>query len=397
MGTRYVFSMTTSDSAKPFATSPRCRRACCEMLTALAGLASPFTPATLPWACASLVSASVPTSATGGAPGFIDSSGPAWAGSTSYTTWMRTSASSAIAGSSAATAATGWPAKTTRSMARTAWARVGAFFLRYGMSAAVRTARTPRSALARLVSMRVMRACACGLRSSFACSSPLGARSATYCTWPVTFSGPSGRGMDRPTPFTSRVVFITDIRSPFRRHAGGLGDRGDHLRVARTPAEVARDRVADLLLGGLRVVVEQGRRRHQHAGNAEPALRHAVADERVLDGRERSRPRQPLDRRDRAPARLHRQHEAARHEPAVEVDGARAAVAGPAALLGAGETEVLAERVEQRHVRLHERLHRLAVHGTAQELFGHHGPPIDQAVARASAWMSVRRVRTRTR
>ena len=60
----------------------------------------------------------------------------------------------------------------------------------------------------RLVSIRRMRAWACGLRRSFACSMPLGLRSATYGTWPVTFSGPSGLGMDSPTPFTSRVVFI---------------------------------------------------------------------------------------------------------------------------------------------------------------------------------------------
>src|SRR5882724_4664353 len=397
MGMRYVFSMTTSDSASPLATSPRCRRVCCEMLAALAGFASLFTPATLPWAWASLVSASVPASATDGAPGFMDSSGSTAAGRTSYTTSMRSSASSAMAGSSAATAATGWPANTTRSIARTAWARVGAFFLRYGMSAAVSTARTPASAFARLVSMRVMRACACGLRSSFAWSRPLGLRSATYCTWPVTFSGPSGRGMESPTPFTSRVVFITDIRSPFRRHAGGLGDRGDHRRVARAAAEVARDRVADLLVRRLRVLVEQGGGGHEHAGNAEPALRHAVAHERLLHRREHAGARQPLDGRDRAPARLHGQHQAARHEPAVEVDGARAAVAGPAALLGAGEAEVLAQRVEQRHVRLHERLHGVAVHGAPQDLFGHPGPPIAQARARESASVSVRRVRMRTR
>src|SRR6267143_1080018 len=380
---RYVFSMTTSDSAKPFATSPRCRRDCWEMLTALAGLASLFTPATLPCACASLVSASVPASATGGAPGFMDSSG--------------SRASSAMAGSSAATAATGCPANTTRSMARTAWARVGAFFLRYGMSAAVSTARTPASALARLVSMRLMRAWACGLRSSLACSRPLGFRSATYDTWPVTFSGPSGRGMESPTPLTSRVVFITDMRSPFRRHAGGLGDRGDHRRVAGAAAEVARDRVADLLLRRLRVLVEQRRRRHQHAGNAESALGHAVAYERILHRRERSAPRQPLDGRDRPAARLHGQHEAARHEVAVEMDGACAAIAGPAPLLGTGEAEVLAERLEQRQVGLHERLNGFAVHRALQDLLGHQAPPIAQPLARASACASVRRVRMRTR
>src|SRR5881628_3515811 len=101
--------MMTSDSASPLATSPRASLACCEMFTAFAGLATAATPDTLPCACASLVSASVPASATGGAPGFIDSSGSTAAASTSYSTSMRSSASSAIATSSAATAATGCP------------------------------------------------------------------------------------------------------------------------------------------------------------------------------------------------------------------------------------------------------------------------------------------------
>ena len=37
---------------------------------------------------------------------------------------------------------------------------------------------------------------------------PRGLTSATYWTRPVTFSAPSGRGMERPTPLISRVVFI---------------------------------------------------------------------------------------------------------------------------------------------------------------------------------------------
>ena len=77
------------------------------------------------------------------------------------------------------------------------------------MSAATMTARTPGSAFALDVSMRLIHACALGLRSSLACSIPLGLRSATYSVLPVTFSAPSARGIDRPTPFTSRVVFIT--------------------------------------------------------------------------------------------------------------------------------------------------------------------------------------------
>src|SRR5688500_3919998 len=129
-------------------------------------------------------------------------------------------------------------------MASTAWARVGAFFLRPGMLAATMTARTPGRALALLVSIFLMRAWAWGLRSSLACSIPLGFRSATYSVFPVTFSAPSARGIASPTPWTSRVVFITVAMGsgpPGRRGGGRLRDRSDHLRVAGAPAEIAGD------------------------------------------------------------------------------------------------------------------------------------------------------------
>src|SRR5262245_2435560 len=132
------------------------------------------------------------------------------------------------------------------------------------MSAAVMTALTPGNARARLVSMLTMRACACGLRRSLACKSPRGLRSATYCTWPVTFSGPSGRGMASPTPLTSRVVFIVvamDSSLPGGRNARDFRDRGQHLRIAGTAAQVTGDPVADLFLGRVRILGEQRRRR----------------------------------------------------------------------------------------------------------------------------------------
>src|SRR5215467_235414 len=253
-----------------------------------------------------------------------------------------------MASSSAATAATGWPTKTTRSMASTACARVGAFFLSWGMSLAVMTARTPGSALARLVSIRTMRACACGLRSSLAWSMPRGLMSATYGTRPVTFSGPSGRGIDSPTPLTSRVVFIVDMSGApgGGRRLGGLGDGGDHLRVARASAEIARDAVADLLLARLRMLGEEGGRGHEDAGDAEAALGHAVADEGVLQRMEDTVVAEAFDGGDGTPARLHGEHEAARHRLAIEMHGAGAAVAGAAALLGHSEAEVLSKCVE---------------------------------------------------
>src|SRR5881296_1298386 len=161
----------------------------------------------------------------------------------------------------------------------------GAFFFSTGMSAAVRTARTPGRARARLTSMRTILAWAWGLRKSFACSRPRGLRSATYWTWPVTLSGPSGRGIDSPMPFTSRVVFITvDIASapPADGGAGSLGDRGQHLRVSRASAQIAGDPVADLFLGRMRLLGQERGGRHDDAGDAEATLGHAVADEGIL-------------------------------------------------------------------------------------------------------------------
>src|SRR5499425_2537 len=384
MGTRYVFSITRSDSAKPLAASPRCTRACWETLTALAGPVSDFARATAECASASLVSASVPASATGGAPGCMEARGSTAAGRTLYSTVIRSRASSAMASSSAATAATGCPTNTTRSMARTAWARVGAFFLSCGMSAAVMTARTPGSALAALTSIDTILACACGLRSSLACSMPRGLMSATYCTRPVTFSGPSGRGIDSPTPLTSRVVFMVDMSgAPGDGRLGGLADGGDHLRVARAPTEITRDAVADLLLARLRILGEEGGGGHEDTGDAEAALGHAVPDEGVLQRMEDPVVAQALDGGDRAPAGLHGEHETARHRLAVEVHGARAAVPGAAAFLGPGQAEVLAKRVEQGLVGLHEHLDSLAVDRGAQDLFRHVAVPPQGSGARA--------------
>src|SRR3989475_9479185 len=291
---------------------------------------------------------------------------------------MRSRASSAIASSSAATAGTGCPTKTTRSMASTAWARVGALRFSWGMSAAVTTARTPGSARARLVSILTIRAWACGLRKSLACSRPRGLRSATYCTWPVTFSGPSGRGMESPTPLTSRVVFIVvamDSSPPGGRGARDFGDRGQHLRVASATAQVAGDSVADLFFGRVWILGEQRRRRHQHPGDAEATLRHTKSHERVLERMKGVETSQPFDRPHGATACLHREHETARDRLAVEVDGARTAVAGAAAFLGPGQGEVLAERVQQRHIGLDEDFGVDVVQCKAQHLLGHSNPP----------------------
>ena len=68
-----------------------------------------------------------------------------------------------------------------------------------GMSADVITANTPGSASARLVSMDLMRAWACGLLRILPWSMPGSRMSAPYRASPVTFSEPSCRTGRVPT------------------------------------------------------------------------------------------------------------------------------------------------------------------------------------------------------
>src|ERR1700758_2955927 len=65
-----------------------------------------------------------------------------------------------------------------------------------------------------------------------------------------------------------------------------LGGRPQHrlhdVLVAGAAAEVAGQRPADVLLGGVRVLVQQGLGRHHHAGRAEPALQAVLLAEALL-------------------------------------------------------------------------------------------------------------------
>ena len=101
-----------------------------------------------------------------------------------------------------------------------------------GMSSEVIVARTPGRASAREVSMRVMRACACGLRSTWACSMPGMLTSTPNTACPVTLSTPSWRTGLVPTTFSSGAVtviqssserrFSTDLRTRQRPRRRGV-------------------------------------------------------------------------------------------------------------------------------------------------------------------------------
>src|SRR5262249_17095784 len=136
---------------------------------------------------------------------------------------------------------------------------------------------------------------------------------------------------------------------PLRRVERGVDD----ALVAGAPAEVARDRDPHLLLGGVRIVAQEFEQGGQHAGRAEAALQAMVVAERFLKrGQLLVVRRDPLDREDLVPVRLHGEHQAGAGRLAVEQDGAGTAHAMLAAEMGAGEAERVTDEIRQREAHL---------------------------------------------
>src|SRR5437762_2699321 len=119
------------------------------------------------------------------------------------------------------------------------------------------------------------------------------------------------------------------------------------------------------------------------------ALERGVLEEPLLQRVERLALRHPLDRFDLPSADLAAQHEARADQPAIQRDAARAAVAGGAAFLAAGELERVAEHVEQRLLRLAEELDRVSVHRRFDVMLRH-----QRLLARSSAIIAARRAST---
>ena len=87
---------------------------------------------------------------------------------------------------------------------------------------------------------------------------------------------------------------------------------------------------------------------HQEARRAVAALRGAEIGEGLLERVQLGSRRQPLDGVDaRGPSHSSAEHEAGEHRLAVDQHGAGAALAELAAVLGAGQAEVLAQHLEQ--------------------------------------------------
>src|SRR5262245_12375580 len=319
---------------------------------------------------------------------FSASSGEYTAFSGSYSTRTFIAASNAASSLVAATAATGSPTNRTRSIASACSScETGRIPKGTGIALPRRTATTPGTRSASLVSTRTILACATWLRWSFAKSMRGSARSSANRVAPAHFASPSTLRGDLPISARARGA-----RSPATiclprggRLAGGVARRGldraldrgellaaqlrggalhglEDLEVARAPAEVAREALADLVARRGRRVVEQGLRRAEEPRRAVAALGGVQIRERLLERVRSRRPREPLDRRDLAPLALEAEEQAREDRHAVDDHRARAALAQFAPVLRAREPEVLAEHLEERLVRAERDLLLLPVH-----------------------------------
>src|SRR5689334_14852072 len=114
-----------------------------------------------------------------------------------------------------------------------------------------------------------------------------------YANSPVTLRVPSGRSVDSPMPplvCEPCVIFVgaplAGMSDPLGLPGGRQADRVHDLLVARAAAQVARQRLADVRVGRVRVALQHLVGGDQQTGGAEAALDGAGVDERLLDGRE---------------------------------------------------------------------------------------------------------------
>src|SRR5438270_4648536 len=276
--------------------------------------------------------------------------------SDSYRTSMRSSAAVAISSLAAAMPATGSPTNRTLSIARacSSWL-TGRMPNGIGRSLPVSTAFTPGSALACDVSMPVMRAWGWGLRSSLAYSMRGKNRSSANLVAPVTLAVASTLRIAFPTTRKAAGRFLRVPIQGLPRRPGLLpahARRGQFhglvdLQVSGAAAQVARQRLLDLVPRGSRVLAEQRFRGEQEGGRTVPALRRAELGEGVLERMQRPAPCHSLDGFHAVPRAREAEHQTGKHGLAVHEHGAGAALAQLAAMLRAGETQVFAQHFEQ--------------------------------------------------
>src|SRR5262245_43766291 len=137
-------------------------------------------------------------------------------------------------------------------------------------------------------------------------------------------------------PFPSRPL-------RFLRGGSGLAHGGENPRISAAAADVAGERLDDLLVGRVRIRREERGRGDDHSRRAIAALKRLLIQERLLRRMQASSRRESFDRRDLRAGRLRYRSAAGARGTSIQKNRARAALPFAAAVLGAGETQPVAQ------------------------------------------------------
>src|SRR5262249_43627629 len=168
-----------------------------------------------------------------------------------------------------------------------------------------------------------------------------------------------------------------------RRVLGRPADRADNGRVAGAAADLARDRLADLIGTRVRVAIEQRPGCQHHPGRAEPALQAVLLHEALLHGVEHTVDLKTLDRPDPVAGGGGGEERAGLDGLAVHQNDAGATVRGVAPPVGSREADRVPQEVHEQEPRLDLVCVLLAVDG--DRYLHHASSPSARAVARRNA------------
>src|SRR3979490_2036486 len=149
-----------------------------------------------------------------------------------------------------------------------------------------------------------------------------------------------------------------------RHRLGARRDRLDDVLVAGAAAEIAFELFADGVVAEVvALAVDEIDRGHDHAGRAETALQAVMLAERLLHRMQRRAVGgEALDGLDLVPVSHDRERGAGFDRLAVEMHDAGAALRGVAADMGAGQPQILAQKLHQKRAGVDIGVDGIAVH-----------------------------------
>src|SRR5258706_2170970 len=170
-----------------------------------------------------------------------------------------------------------------------------------------------------------------------------------------TTSGPNGKRKPRARPpvtaaeLTMKERRFIFMRCPLGRLLRDGMDRFAHLLEGAAATDIG-DRGVDVRVGGLGLLLEERRHRHDHSRLAVAALRHVVLDPGLLHLVQLAAFGEAFDGGDLLPGSSADREGAGADGRAVDVDRAGAALRDAATVFRAGEADLLADRPQQRRV-----------------------------------------------